>query len=424
MIGGLGSGKTRTGAEAFVDVILANPGCQFLMAGPTHEMTADLCIPAFEKACPKGLILDYSKSEKWYALKGGRFVKHASADKPATLEGKTIAGFWADEARYWKRKSWENLIARLRDVNAKAPQGLVTTTPAMNWLATEFDAGKKGREVYRASTIENAHNLDPEYIADLRTTYSPRLFKSLVEGFFSVVEGQVYEAFDDARHLVDWKYDPRLPVFAFQDFGVRKAAVLFAQETGNFPTHLDGHTLPPHSLIVFDELQPEQKPTERVVPMMRAVLKKHGIRGIDAVYCDPAGNARDLNSGMTSVHTLQAEFGRVVSFQTDPRHTWIPNGVGMVESALNPLEGDPTLYLDRRLSQRTARETDNDYSRGVYKSLRGYSYPEAKNGRTSDHPAKDGTFDHCCDALRYGVVGAVLAGRRGPPQRIGIRYGS
>jgi phage terminase large subunit-like protein len=53
MIGGLGSGKTRTGAEAFVDLVLENPGCDLLMAGPTHEMTRDLVVPAFEHAMPR-----------------------------------------------------------------------------------------------------------------------------------------------------------------------------------------------------------------------------------------------------------------------------------------------------------------------------------------------------------------------------------
>jgi hypothetical protein len=290
MIGGLGSGKSRTGAEAFVDLVLANPGCDLLMAGPTHEMTRDLCVPAFEAACPRELIVRYVKSEKRYDLRGGRTVKHASADKPSTLEGRNLAGFWADEARYWPAESWRNLLARLRAVEARRLQGLVTTTPAMNWLADEFNASKPGRVVYRASTLENAHNLAPGYIDDLRRTYSPRLARSLIDGEFSVVSGQVYEEFDDAKHLVDWAYDPALPLWLSWDFGVRAASILFAQQVGRWPvTTRDGRTLPPGSVVIFDELQLEQKPTAHQIP---DVQRRLAGRKVSRIVCDPAGRQR------------------------------------------------------------------------------------------------------------------------------------
>ena len=409
MIGGLGSGKTRTGAEAFVDLVLSNPGCEHLMAGPTHEMTRDLCVPAFEQAMPKGMIVRYAKSEKRYDLRGGRSVKHGSADNPSSLEGRNIAGFWSDETRYWPVASWRNIVARLRERRARRLQGIVTTTPAMGWLAEEFDAQREGRTTYRASTRENAHNLAPGYIDDLARTYSPRLFKSLVEGHFSVVAGQVYEEFDDARHAVDWEYDPRLRTGLGIDFGVACPSVLVWQQTGVDRILPGGRIMPAGSIVIFDELHPDNTPTARLVPAIAARLggkmlgdRYVGGRRIDVIYCDPAGNARDQASGMPSVHLLRSAFGEVVRYTTAPAETWIPNGVARVQGALSPADGSPPrLYVARGLL--------SGGKRGVVKSLRGYLYPEAKGNRPqSDVPIHDPVHSHAMDALRYAVVGLHL----------------
>jgi hypothetical protein len=414
MIGGLGSGKTRTGAEAFVDAVLANPGCEALMAGPTHEMTRDLCVPAFEKAMPRGMIRRYAKSEKVYYLRGGRTVKQASADKPSSLEGRNIACFWSDETRYWPEESWRNTIARLRDANARRLQGIVTTTPAMNWLATEFNSGRPGRELYRASTRENERNLAPGYIEDLARTYSPRMFASLVEGHFTVVAGQVYEDFDHARHLIDWTYDPELRTGLGIDFGVACPSVIVWQQL-SAPRVVGGRILPAGSIVIFDEIHPDNTPTQRLIPAIAAKLggrvegsRYIGGKRIDTIYCDPAGNARDQASGMPSVHLLRAAFGeagafgQVVRFTTKPKWTWIPNGVALVQGMLAPADGSPPrLYVARALAKGPQR--------GVVKSFGGYLYPERKGNRPpSDVPVHDAVHSHVMDGTRYTAVGLHL----------------
>lgn len=423
MIGGLGSGKTRTGAEAAVDLALENPGCDGMIVAPTFGMFERLMRPAWEAALPKELIVSHSSKDRCYHLRGGRRVWYGTAEVPASLEGTNLAWFWGDEARYWPKKSHENMLARLRLLKARRLQGIYTTTPAMGWLEEEFNTGRRSRYSYRASTRENAHNLAPDYIENLERSYSPRLVKSLVDGHFTVIEGQVYEVFDDERHLIDWTLNPRLPVTVWMDFGVRKSSVLFSQHTDHVYRTPDGRELPPDTHIIFDELQPEQKPTERVIPLILDVLQRHGIRQVAAVFCDPAGRARDIASGMPSVHLLEAAFGRIVRYQTAPEYTFIPNGVAVVEGLLSPASGAPRLYLARTLAQRTQRTKDSDYSRGIYKTLRGLQYPQAKDGRpVSDHPLKEGHLEHCGDALRYGCVNSELwLGRPVGQQAIAIQ---
>lgn len=401
LLGGLGSGKTATGAEAFVDLILANPGCQLMMAGPTHEMTRDLCVPAFEAAMPAGFITRYVKSEKTYYLRGGRSVKHGSADKPSSLEGRNLAGFWGDEARYWPAASWRNILARLRDKAARRLQGIVTSTPAPGWMEEEFNTGKLGRLAYSISTRENERNLGDGYIDNLLRSYSPRMVKSLVDGEFGVVDGQVYEEFDQTKHLVEWEYDPACALWLSWDFGIRAASILLAQVVGDLgATTRCGRYLPPGSVVVFDELQTEQKPTEHQIP---AVKRRLGDRTPQRIVCDPAGNQRSQETGLQSVALLRNEFGDIVRWETDMVQRHIPNRIERVQGALAPVKGEATLYFARPLTQHPAGSPEA--RRGVVKAVRGSVYPEREGRRLSDRPKED-ELEHARDTVEYLVVRA------------------
>ncbi len=414
LCGGLGSGKTSTGCEAFFDGVMANPGCDAMMVAPTGAMFARFMWPEWDRVRPRELVVSRNKTERYEKLRGGRTVWWGTAEVPESLEGSNLATFWGDEIRYWPRQSWVNMVGRLRVKKARRLQGIATSTPAMGWMEEEFNRGKAGRKVFRIGTRENARNLAPGYIEDMMLSMSARLAKALIDGEFVVIGGQVWEAFDKDKHVIPWTYDPRFPVIIGMDFGVRHSSVLLAQEiTGTWPHRIaNGRTLPVGSLVLFDELQPEQRPTERVIPLIEATLLRHGIERVDALYCDPAGNARDVASGMPSVHLLKSAFGDVVRYVTDPQHTRIPFGIGRVESALAPLVGPPTLYVSESVMGLDGRTHENDFTRGLARTFSGLQYPDAKDGRpTSDKYAKDGRLEHCADTLRYLVVNAEI--RRG-----------
>jgi hypothetical protein len=396
--------------------VLENPGCPFLMGGPSHEMTRDHVVPAFEAACPPSLVLGYNKTDKVFRLKGGRLVKHFSADKPSTVEAWNAAGFWGDEVRYWKHETWRNLLGRLRARRARRIQGIVSSTPAMNWMADEFDAGRTDRAVYRASTRENAHNLAPGYIEDLERSYSARLARSLIDGEFSVISGQVYEEFDEQLHAVDWTYDPRHPLWLSWDFGIRASSVLVAQVLGDFRgKDRAGRSLPPHSIVIFDELQIEQKPTIHQIPDVKRRLEEigraaglSGAAPLHRIVCDPAGKQRSQDSGIQNVALLQEAFGHIVRYEEDFVERHIPNRVQRVCGALKPVQGEPTLYVSKGVlspSDPIAKR------RGVVKALRGSVYDEKEGKRMSDLPRVD-DLEHARDVTEYLVVRAQNETRR------------
>jgi hypothetical protein len=438
LCGGLGSGKTTTGSESFFRAVIENPGCQMMMVAPTLPMFWRLMQPEWEKACPKDLIVEHNQAKRFYRLRadvGGQVIWYGSADNPSSLEGTNLAAYWGDEVRYWPFKSWQTLVSRLRDVRARKPQGIATSTPAMGWMEEFFNRNVPGRVVFRISTRENERNLASDYIAGLERLYSKRLARSLIDGEFTVIEGQVYEAFDLKRHAVGWRVRKDRGAFLFWDFGVRKSSVLFGQETGTEGELANGPgsvEVPPESLIIFDELHPDERTTEHIIPLVKKRLAERGIGRLDHIFCDPAGNARDSARGLPDVKLLEAAFGRTnvfgrqrVQWQTAADLTWIPNGVALVNGLLDPMTGPPALYVDKGLVQRTERTGESDYSRGIVKTLQSYKYPsKERTGVSRDHPEKDGVFDHCADALRYGVINlTALRGRSVPRGRVHVQHG-
>lgn len=417
LIGGVGSGKTHTGAEAALEAAIENPGADGMLVSPTFSMLWRTLIPAWERACPEQL-RKHIKKERRYVLWHGGSVWYGTAEVPESLEGTNLAWYWGDEARYWPVQSHRNMLSRLRLKSARRPQAFYTTTPAMGWLSDEFNSDRPGRAAYRISTRENAANLADDYIENLERTLSARMARSIIDGEFSVIDGQVYEEFDEARHVIDWQHDPRLPLWASWDFGVRQSAIIFAQPVGPFgATTRDGKRLPPHSLVVVDEIMPEQTPTARQIPLVQAALaQRFGGRALDRIVCDPAGNQRSQDTGLRSVTMLQDAFGPIVRYETEIQERDIPTRIGRVQGALAPVEGEPTLYVARDLARQNTR-------RGVVKALRSAVYPEREGRRLSDRPREDET-EHARDVLEYLVVRWQNESKHaGAPQRTRVVWG-
>ena len=74
------------------------------------------------------------------------------------------------------------------------------------------------------------------------------------------------------------------------------------------------------------------------------------------------------------------------------------------------------------LASRTTRTRQSDGSRGLVQTLRHYRYPNEEEGQAGgDIPFKDGHYDHCADALRYGVINSLaIAGEEREDRESGI----
>jgi len=104
-------------------------------------------------------------------LTNGSRIKLFSADEPDRLRGPQFHGAWCDELAAWRYEdTWDQLQFGLR--LGEHPRTLITTTPRPVPIIKRLLAQDDGSvKVVRGSTFDNAKNLAPSALAQLRARY-------------------------------------------------------------------------------------------------------------------------------------------------------------------------------------------------------------------------------------------------------------
>lgn len=155
----------------------------------------------------------YEPSKRRVTLPGLGVMTAYTAEEPDLLRGPEHDGFWADELAAWKtRKSgegrarnraqetWDNLMFGFR-VGDRA-RGIVTTTPRPVPLVRQL-LTDPATHVTRGSTFDNAANLSPRFLDQVRQKYAgTRIGRQELEGeVLEDVEGALWSqnVIDDFR---------------------------------------------------------------------------------------------------------------------------------------------------------------------------------------------------------------------------------
>jgi hypothetical protein len=396
--GGYGAGKTLALGLKLLQLKSMNPDTPGLLVAPswrqmwavTHRRLVEF-LRLSKIPLPK--IVDRNV-ECYLDFGDGVPVFLRSATHPDSLEGIDAGWLLGDELRLWKRRAYEIAIGRVR-IKCPLPQKAFASTPDFNWMAFEFNSGKPGRELITSPTIENIKNLNPDYIDNLRLSYSKRLQQAVLEGIFTVLEGAVYEDFDPSINsdwLVDYdasKFFERKTYLAI-DPGFRKSACLWVQQAGKT------------EWVVIDQMMLDNTSAVAGVEQVNA-------RGwpIDEIWCDPAA---DNTQELVALDTLKAL--RMIKTRNTKNpirlivNPWrsIAFGIDKVRTLLGGEDMPTRLWFAKSLY-----EQESNWQRGILKDLAAYRYPEMKDGhQIADVPLKDGMSDHSNDALRYLTVGLWL----------------
>lgn len=392
LAGGFGGGKSVGLIAKALQLKCANgPTPGLLMAETLSELYTNIVDPmmeALEKSLPRELmpyLVADQKGRKYMQWSDGCKIHLRSAENLKGWAGLTVGWLCGDELRLWRKQSYDFAIARVRK-KCPLPQRAFVSTPAMNWLNEEFNTHKERHELITCGTEENAHNLDPDYIENLKSSYSPRMQRAVLRGEFVSLEGAVYDAFDPvdgSPWLVDFEPSAnalqRVPVHLAVDPGFRRSAWLWIAQLG------------PLDWVVFDELMADNASDVACVEIVNE-------RGwpIDEIWCDPAGDATQSVTALDTFAALRGVKGRVSNtrlIRTIAHYRSVAFGVDKLRVLLGGYEGLPVrVRFARRLL-----DLERGKPRGILKDLAAYSYPEVKDGRPiTDEPLKDGIVDHSC----------------------------
>ena len=195
-LAGRGAGKTRTAAEWLAWKAISNANTRWAIVAPTHADARDTCVEGESGILnilkEFGVLKDYNRSISEIFLTNKSRIKLFSGEEPDRLRGPQFHGGWFDELAAFKRAdAWDQYQfgARL----GQHPQTIVTTTPRPTKLIKDL-VDRKGVHVVRGSTFDNAKNLAPSALAELKLRYeNTRLGRQELYGeILDTVEGALW----------------------------------------------------------------------------------------------------------------------------------------------------------------------------------------------------------------------------------------
>lgn len=172
MLAGRGFGKTRAGAEDVAWYANRTPGSRTAIIAPTYSDARDTCVEGESgllSILPKQCIDTWNRSMGELVLHNESRFKLFGAEEPDRLRGPQHHRAWCDELGAWRyAETWDQMLFGLR--LGIDPRAIVTTTPKPTKLIKELARNKK-TIVTRGSTFDNAKNLAPAALAQLKAKY-------------------------------------------------------------------------------------------------------------------------------------------------------------------------------------------------------------------------------------------------------------
>lgn len=227
LVGGRGSGKTRTGAEWIRRRVGRGKPVIFGLIGRTAGDVRDTMIQGESgilSVFPPSEMPTYTATSRRVDFVDGSYALCFSAETPSQLRGPQFHYAWADELAAWDLRpdnagtnAWDNVnfATRLGRREGIKSQILFTTTPKRIALMREIlEKAKHGRRfsIYnQAGTDDNPH-LDPEAVEELYDLYADsRLADQELRG---VLGGDVVGALWNEKLIQDHRVgNPgRLPI--------------------------------------------------------------------------------------------------------------------------------------------------------------------------------------------------------------------
>lgn len=334
-IGGIGSGKTATGAVKAIDKIAH--GENGIIVAPDFPQLTKATFPEFLKWAPMSRCTNAHLHHPHTQIKELHFnihdkdvvVYYGGIENEKGWTGPSVNWVWFDEGgRKRDRVAFDILAGRIRI--GENPQLWVTTSPhgISHWLFDVFVTGVFGKEAIEAireagfkgpiveafhlKTEDNKENLDPFYYHSLVGLYSGKLREQELEGAFVSMEGLVWEMFSEENVKTGADYVSGVPIEWWVDDGFTRGhprVILMAQ------------IIPPN-LNVFDEHVSMYKLAE--VAIQEALDK--GWPSPDVAYVD--SSAAELRSRLWNLDIDTVAATHDVTEGIKRTASWICDGRG------------------------------------------------------------------------------------------------
>ena len=391
-VGGYGSGKSAAAIARAMALKMHFKQCDVAYYLPTYPLVEDIAYRRFPELCErKGWPYKLNKASAFIEFPGAGRIVFRTMEQPHRIVGYEVAHSILDELDTLPtekaREVWNRVIARNRQkMPGDFPNTVaVATTPEGFRFVYERWHKKpaEGYVLFRAKTIENAANLPPGYIDNLKNSYPEQLLSAYLDGeFVNLASHSVHSEFDRALNSSNETIKPYEPLHIGLDFNVGNvsAAVgVFRGEALHFVEELTG---------------------VRDTPTLCMMLKdKYKVAGHAVhIYPDASGGAtKSVNAALSDIVLLRAAGFQVWANSKNPA---VRDRVASV-NALIHAGGKRRLFIRP------------DTCPSMIEGLEQQAYD--KHG----DPDKSSGLDHLNDALGY-LVAYKFPVHRGPTSLVKV----
>lgn len=374
-VGGFGSGKTAAGIARLIRLKRYCPGQDVAYYLPTYPLIEDIAFQRFPALFERNGI-GYKLNQQKAVLETdlGRII-FRNMEQPDRIVGYEVAHSVVDELDTLPidkaRNVWNKIIARNRqkaftadDRQVRNTVGVVTTPEGFRFIYERWVKMKApGYVLFKARTVDNAENLPPEYIENLRNTYPSNLLSAYLDGeFVNLTASSVYYEFDRQLNGCHAEIKQGEPLHIGMDFNVNNMSAIVCVIRGGNP-------------IAMEEIT-RVRDTPTMIDAIKSRYPGHSI----TVYPDASGKStKSINASVSDISLLRSANFTVLA------------------NPSNPAVKDRVMAVNQLIHSNGVRRllVNFDKCPTLVESLERQSYD--KNGE----PDKSSGHDHLNDALGY-----------------------
>lgn len=282
--GGVGSGKTFSGALWAIMMTQLYPNCRGLITANTHSQLQKATLAELFSLCDTlGIKYRYLVNQNRVFI-GDTEILCYTMEKPENLAGPTVGWWWPDEASFYRKLAFDKGMARVRDKKGPCQVKFTTTPNGFNWLYEYFvENPTEYKRVIYSKTLDNLENLPDTYVKQLTDQYDSKMAAQELDGqFVNLNSGQVYYSFDRNRHVKDIELRDTDLLMVGLDFNVNPLCGVFVAKRGEM-------------IYIVDELYLTNSNTFTAA---KEILKRYPHRYMQVV-ADETGNRRRTSANTT-----------------------------------------------------------------------------------------------------------------------------
>ena len=298
--GGVGSGKTFSGALWVIMMALKYPNCRGLITANTHSQLRKATLAELFSICDMlGVKYKYLVNQNRLFIHNSEILCY-TMENPDNLAGPTVGYWWADEAAFYKRLAWDKGMARVRDKKGPCNVRVTTTPNGFNWLYEHFVENPADyKQVIYSRTLDNSDNLPDTYVKQLKEQYDTKMAAQELDGqFVNMNSGQVYYSFDRNKHVKEVDLRPNDLLMVGLDFNVHPLCGVYIAKRGSM-------------IYIVDELYLENSNTFEAA---KEIIKSYPHRYMQIV-ADETGNRRRTSSNQTDHEIIRRAGLDLVKFR-------------------------------------------------------------------------------------------------------------